>query len=81
MDKPKFEHVELVAVELGFREGTMVKRGEKFRFTGNRLPKWAVPVASAAEALARTQPKTGDTRPAAVVAAVNRKTGSIGGLA
>lgn len=73
-DKPKFDGVSLVAVALGFYNGAMVPVGREFKFTGNRLPKWAKDPAEAAAELAKPKRQvSADTKPANAQAAVKAK--------
>ena len=75
----KFENVELVAVERGFRDGAMVEPGEAFVFTGNRLPKWAATAEDAAKRLAaKKQRPAGDLKPTAAQKAVGKKAAALG---
>lgn len=70
----KFENVQLVAVERGFRDGAMVEPGEAFVFTGNKLPKWASTAEDAAKRLAaKKQRPAGDLKPVAAQKAVKAK--------
>lgn len=74
----KFENVQLVAVERGFRDGAMVEPGEPFVFTGNRLPKWASTAEDAAKRLAAKKAKpAGDLKPKAAQSAVKAKAQAI----
>lgn len=75
---PKFENVQLVAVERGFRDGAMVEPGVAFEFTGNRLPKWASTAEDAAKRLAAKKAKpAGDLKPKAAQSAVKAKAAAI----
>lgn len=70
----KFEGVQLVAVERGFRDGAMVEPGVAFEFTGDRLPKWAATAEDAARRLAAKKAKpAGDLKPKAAQSAVKAK--------
>ncbi len=74
----KFENVQLVAVERGFRDGAMVEPGVAFEFTGNRLPRWASTAEDAAKRLAaKKQRPAGDLKPKAAQSAVKAKAAAI----
>lgn len=75
----KFENVQLVAVERGFRNDAMVEPGEAFVFTGDKLPKWAVKAEEAAARLAaKKQRVAGDLKPVAAQKAVGKKAAALG---
>lgn len=75
----KFEGVQLVAVERGFRDGAMVEPGESFTFTGDRLPRWASTAEDAAKRLAvKKQRPAGDLKPVAAQKAVGKKAAALG---
>lgn len=71
------ESIKLVAVERGFYAGRMVEPGQKFEFSGKKLPKWAVK----AEDFKPQKPKrmAGDLKPADAQAAVKHKTAELTG--
>lgn len=70
----KFEDVQLVAVERGFRDGAMVEPGTAFAFTGDKLPKWASTAEDAAKRLkAKVARPAGDLKPKAAQSAVKAK--------
>lgn len=74
----KFENVQLVAFERGFRDGAMVEPGEAFVFSGDRLPKWAAKAEDAAKRLAaKTARPAGDLKPKAAQSAVKAKAQAI----
>ena len=74
----KFENVQLVAVERGFRDGAMVEPGEAFVFTGDKLPKWAATAEDAAKRLAaKKQRPAGDLKPKAAQSAVKTKAAAL----
>lgn len=72
--------LELVAVEHGFRDGALIKPGERFKFSTTRkdkdgkprIPKWAAFAGD--ERLKAKPPENVDTRPIATAAASKRKT-------
>ncbi len=74
----KFEGVQLVAVERGFRDGAMVEPGQAFSFTGDRLPTWAAKAEDAAKRLAAKKVRVaGDLKPKAAQSAVKAKAQAI----
>ena len=74
----KFENVQLMAVERGFRDGAMVEPGTAFEFTGDKLPKWAASAEDAAKRLAAKKVKpAGDLKPKAAQAAVKSKAAAV----
>lgn len=75
----KFENVQLVAVERGFRDGALIEPGESFVFTGDRMPKWASTAEDAAKRLAaKKQRPVGDLKPGAAQKAVGKKAAALG---
>lgn len=65
------EAVEYVALRLGFVNGKMVEKGQRFKWAG-KAPKWAKP-ASENPVVPADKPLGGDTKPAEIQAAVKRK--------
>ncbi len=75
----KFENVQLVAVERGFRNDALVEPGEPFVFTGDKLPRWAVKAEEAAARLAAKKSRpAGDLKPKAAQSAVRSKAVALG---
>lgn len=75
----KFENVQLVAVERGFRDGALIEPGESFVFTGDRLPKWASTAEDADKRLkAKVARPAGDLKPKAAQSAVKAKAAALG---
>lgn len=73
---PKYAGVDLVAMERGFYDNRLIEFGESFKFTGNELPKWALPpnAAKAAMDRGRGRPVTSaDTKRADAQKAVTTK--------
>ncbi len=77
-DTPEFSNVELVAIRTGFYGNALRDVGTRFRFTGNKLPSWAVPVETAAKP-AKAKPLNGDTKPKDAQAAVQHKAAEANG--
>lgn len=87
MSEAKFkvgDEVEVVAVELGFRNGRLVKPGTRFKAVAikgkdgqPRLPKWVQPADQPAPA--KVERKNGDLKPADAQAAVKQKAAQLNG--
>lgn len=75
----KFENVQLVAVQRGFRDGALIEPGAAFVFTGDRLPKWAATAEDADKRLkAKVARPAGDLKPMAAQSAVKAKAAALG---
>lgn len=66
--------MKMIAIEMGFYNGSRVRPGSTFEFTGKVAPKWARP--ADAPGKPASEPKLGDTKPADARAAVKAKTGA-----
>ena len=76
---PKFENVQLVAVERGLRDGSLIEPGESFVFSGDKLPRWASTAEDAAKRLkAKVARPAGDLKPKAAQSAVKAKAAALG---
>lgn len=76
MSKPKFDAELLTAVHLGFYGGHLIHPKTQFRFTGDRIPKWAMLPVEADAAIAKLEKRpltSADTKPLAAQAAVKAK--------
>lgn len=77
MDEPKFKNVPMVALSRAFYKGRLIgpgeKAGDKFVFTGDKLPKFAVVDKGQVIEQPKAKPLNGDTKPKDAQEAVKAK--------